>query len=180
MSLEHVILVDKFDRKTGIMEKQEVHQKGLLHRAFSVFIFNSEGKIMLQKRASEKYHSGGLWTNTCCGHPKPGEKTLQAAKRRLYEEMGLHCKLTKVFSFTYFSVLGNNLIEYELDHVFIGTCDEQPSLHPQEAEDWKLADVKSIQNDIVENHNSYSSWFKIAYPQVIQIFDYREAAITNF
>ena len=114
MSLEQIILVNKYDRKTGFMEKQEVHEKGLLHRAFSVFIFNQEGRMMLQKRARAKYHSGGLWTNTCCGHPRPGEKTLNAAKRRLYEEMGINCKLTKAFSFIYFSVLGN-LIEYEFD-----------------------------------------------------------------
>lgn len=167
MRPEHVILVNKNDRKTGSMEKQEVHEKGLLHRAFSVFIFNSEGKMLLQKRADNKYHSGGLWTNTCCGHPRPGEKTLNAAKRRLYEEMGITCKLTNFFSFIYFSALGNNLIEHELDHVFIGNCDEKPSPNPLEAEDWKFTNVKWIQNDLIKNDHKYSAWFKIAFPQVI-------------
>ena len=118
--MEKVILVDKTDHQIGEMEKQEAHIKGLLHRAFSIFIFNSKGDVLLQQRAFHKYHSGGLWTNTCCSHPRNGETTIQAANRRLMEEMGMSCSLTEEFSFIYKAKLDNDLYEHELDHVLFG------------------------------------------------------------
>ena len=120
MSKESVILVDEKDNQVGLMPKLEAHQKGLLHRAFSVFIFNSDYELLLQKRAFSKYHSGGLWTNTCCSHPRDGEDTIDAANRRLYEEMGIETSLRKVFDFIYKAELDNNLTENEFDHVFYG------------------------------------------------------------
>ena len=126
--MEKVILVDKTDHQIGEMEKQEAHIKGLLHRAFSIFIFNSKGEVLLQQRALHKYHSGGLWTNTCCSHPRNGETTIQAANRRLKEEMGMSCALIEEFSFIYKAKLDNDLYEHELDHVLFGTTDLQPKI----------------------------------------------------
>ena len=127
--MEKVILVDKTDHQIGEMEKQEAHIKGLLHRAFSIFIFNSKGEVLLQQRALHKYHSGGLWTNTCCSHPRNGETTIQAANRRLKEEMGMSCALKEEFSFIYKAKLDNDLYEHELDHVLFGTTDLQPQIN---------------------------------------------------
>ena len=126
MSEEKVILVDKNDNQVGLMPKLEAHEKGLLHRAFSIFIFNSRYELLLQKRASSKYHSGGLWTNTCCSHPREGEDTLDAANRRLDEEMGIKTSLRKVYDFIYKAELDNQLTEHEFDHVFYGVCDSDP------------------------------------------------------
>ena len=134
MSEEKVILVDKNDNQVGLMPKLEAHEKGILHRAFSVFIFNSKYELLLQKRASSKYHSGGLWTNTCCSHPREGEDILDAANRRLDEEMGIKTSLRKVFDFIYTAELDNNLIENEFDHVFYGVYDTDPILNKEEAE----------------------------------------------
>lgn len=121
--MEYVVLVDEQDKETGTMEKLQAHLNGRLHRAVSVFLFNSKGELLLQQRASGKYHSANLWTNTCCSHPRPGESAYDAANRRLYEEMGLACELSEVFSFIYKAHLGNNLTEHEFDHVFVGTND---------------------------------------------------------
>tara|TARA_B100000035_G_C21005558_1_gene557097 strand:- start:776 stop:1294 length:519 start_codon:yes stop_codon:yes gene_type:complete len=163
MSMENVILVDEKDNQVGLMPKLEAHQKGLLHRAFSVFIFNSDYKLLLQKRASSKYHSGGLWTNTCCSHPRDGEDTIDAANRRLNEEMGIKTSLRKVFDFIYTAELDNNLIENEFDHVFYGVYDIDPIINKDEAEDFKWVDMETLKNDIENNKDQYTVWFKIAF-----------------
>tara|TARA_B100000941_G_scaffold196802_1_gene142685 strand:- start:740 stop:1258 length:519 start_codon:yes stop_codon:yes gene_type:complete len=163
MSMESVILVDEKDNQVGLMPKLEAHQKGLLHRAFSVFIFNSDYKLLLQKRASSKYHSGGLWTNTCCSHPRDGEDVIDAANRRLNEEMGIKTSLRKVFDFIYTAELDNNLIENEFDHVFYGVYDIDPIINKEEAEDFKWVDMKTLKNDIENNKDQYTVWFKIAF-----------------
>jgi isopentenyl-diphosphate delta-isomerase len=163
MSEEKVILVDKNDNQVGLMPKLEAHEKGILHRAFSIFIFNSRYELLLQKRASSKYHSGGLWTNTCCSHPKEGEDTLDAANRRLDEEMGIKTSLRKVYDFIYKAELDNQLTEHEFDHVFYGVCDNDPILNKDEAEDFKWVDMETLNNDIIKNENNYTVWFKIAF-----------------
>ena len=163
MSEEKVILVDKNDNQVGLMPKLEAHEKGLLHRAFSIFIFNSRYELLLQKRASSKYHSGGLWTNTCCSHPREGEDTLDAANRRLDEEMGIKTSLRKVYDFIYKAELDNQLTEHEFDHVFYGVCDRDPKLNKDEAEDFKWVDMETLNNDIIKNGNNYTVWFKIAF-----------------
>ena len=163
MSMENVILVDEKDNQVGLMPKLEAHQKGLLHRAFSVFIFNKDYKLLLQKRALSKYHSGGLWTNTCCSHPREDEDILDAANRRLYEEMGIKTSLRKVYDFIYKAELDNNLIENEFDHVFYGLYDGNPTLNPNEASDFKWIDMHSLNLDIKDNPIDYTVWFKIAF-----------------
>jgi|TARA_B100001741_G_scaffold313280_1_gene318859 isopentenyl-diphosphate delta-isomerase len=163
MSKENVILVDEKDNQIGLMSKLEAHQKGLLHRAFSIFIFNSDYKLLLQKRASSKYHSGSLWTNTCCSHPRDGEETIVAANRRLLEEMGIKTSLRKVFDFKYKAELDNNMIENEFDHVFYGVYDDDPVLNFNEAEDFKWIDMNTLKKDIHENGDQYTVWFKIAF-----------------
>ena len=163
MSKENVILVDEKDNQVGLMPKLEAHEKGLLHRAFSVFIFNSDYKLLLQKRASSKYHSGGLWTNTCCSHPRDGEDTADAANRRLYEEMGIKTSLRKVYEFIYRAELDNNLIENEFDHVFYGIYNDDPILNTDEADDFKWIDMETLKIDIDNNADKYTVWFKIAF-----------------
>jgi isopentenyl-diphosphate delta-isomerase len=163
MSEEKVILVDKNDNQVGLMPKLEAHEKGILHRAFSIFIFNSKYELLLQKRASSKYHSGGLWTNTCCSHPREGEDTLDAANRRLDEEMGIKTSLRKVYDFIYKAELDNQLTEHEFDHVFYGVSDNNPILNKDEAEDFKWVDMETLNNDIIKNENNYTVWFKIAF-----------------
>jgi isopentenyl-diphosphate delta-isomerase len=163
MSEEKVILVDKNDNQVGLMPKLEAHEKGILHRAFSIFIFNSKYELLLQKRASSKYHSGGLWTNTCCSHPREGEDTLDAANRRLDEEMGIKTSLRKVYDFIYKAELDNQLTEHEFDHVFYGVSDNNPILNKDEAEDFKWVDMETLNNDIIKNEDNYTVWFKIAF-----------------
>ena len=163
MSKEKVILVDENDNQVGVMPKLEAHQKGLLHRAFSVFIFNSKYELLLQKRASSKYHSGGLWTNTCCSHPREGEEILDAAKRRLIEEMGIDTSLRKVHDFIYKAELDNDLTEHEFDHVFYGIYNEDPIINEDEADDFKWIDMDSLNEDIKTNGDNYTIWFKIAF-----------------
>ena len=163
MSKENVILVDEKDNQVGLMPKLEAHQKGLLHRAFSVFIFNSDYELLLQKRASSKYHSGGLWTNTCCSHPRDGEDTIDAANRRLYEEMGIKTSLRKVFDFIYKAELDNNLTENEFDHVFYGVYNNDPVINTEEADDFKWIDMETLRNDIDNNPDQFTVWFKIAF-----------------
>ena len=163
MSEEKVILVDKNDNQVGLMPKLEAHEKGVLHRAFSIFIFNSNYELLLQKRASSKYHSGGLWTNTCCSHPREGEDILDAANRRLDEEMGIKTSLRKVYDFIYKAELDNQLTEHEFDHVFYGVFDKDPILNEDEAEDFKWVDMETLNNDIIKNEDNYTVWFKIAF-----------------
>ncbi len=161
MIQQNVILVDENDREVGLMEKMEAHRKGLLHRAFSVLVFNENGELLLQRRAFGKYHSEGLWTNTCCSHPYPGESILEAGKRRLFEEMGFTCELSEVFSFIYKAELENGLTEYELDHVLIGFSDETPHLNLEEVSAFKWMSIDDIKNDMSENHSQYTAWFQI-------------------
>ncbi len=163
MSDDKVILVDKNDNQVGLMPKLEAHEKGLLHRAFSVFIFNNEYKLLLQKRATSKYHSGGLWTNTCCSHPREGEDISEAANRRLFEEMGIKTSLRKVYDFIYKAELDNGLTENEFDHVFYGVYDKEPKINLEEADDYKWMDMDSLNDDINNNGGKYTVWFKIAF-----------------
>lgn len=161
-----VILVDEHDVPTGTMEKMEVHQKALLHRAFSVFIFNQKGEMLLHKRADKKYHSGGLWTNACCSHPKPGEDTATAASIRLQEEMGFNTPLTKAFDFVYKAPFDNGLTEHEFDHVFTGTYDGDIVPNPEEVSDYCFKTVAEIRNSIQSHPRKYTEWFKIAFPKM--------------
>jgi len=167
MKEDKVILVDKKDKKTGTEYKLEAHKKGLLHRAFSIFVFNLKGNLLLQKRSSKKYHSGGLWTNTCCSHPRPGETILSAAHRRLKEEMGFNCKLTEVFSFVYKAEL-NDLIEHEFDHVLIGKFSGKTKFNKKEVEDIKWISPKELKIDIKNNPNNYSYWVKKSLNKIIK------------
>ncbi|MDP3057119.1 MAG: isopentenyl-diphosphate Delta-isomerase [bacterium] len=159
---EKIILVDKNDKEIGLGEKLKVHQEGKLHRAFSIFIFNSKGELMLQQRARSKYHSGGLWTNTCCSHPGSGERFEEAVHRRLQEEMGFDCEMKEIFSFIYKAKLDHGLWEHEFDHVFIGRFDGEPRINPEEADDWKWINFDELKKDISENSGNYTVWFKIA------------------
>lgn len=161
-----VILVDENDEQIGTMGKMEVHQKALLHRAFSIFVFNEKGEILLQKRANKKYHSGGLWTNTCCSHPKPGEETLAAAKKRLHEEMGFDIALTKAFDFIYKAPFDNGLTEYEFDHVFVGNYDGDIFPDAEEVSDYCYKSVEEVKNSIQTHPQKYTEWFKIAFPKM--------------
>jgi isopentenyl-diphosphate Delta-isomerase len=160
--MEEVILVDEMDNATGTMEKMEAHEKGVLHRAFSIFIFNAKGEMLLQRRALNKYHSGGLWTNACCSHPRPGEETMPAAKRRLMEEMGLKVELQTKTSFVYKAHFSNSLTEYEFDHVLIGYTDENPRINPAEVESYQWITINKIKEQISTDPDAYTAWFKIA------------------
>lgn len=170
MTKEKVILVDSKDNPIGLMEKMEAHEKAILHRAFSVFIFNSEGKLMLQQRALHKYHSPGLWTNTVCSHPRDGETTDEAAHRRIIEEMGFDCDFEEAFSFIYKADVGQGLIEHEFDHVFIGSSNNQPKINTDEVESWKYVELDWLEEDVKINPNEYTKWFKIALAEVIAYF----------
>jgi len=161
-----VILVDEQDVQTGTMEKMEVHQKALLHRAFSIFIFNEKGEMLLQQRAARKYHSGGLWTNACCSHPKPGEDTLASAETRLQEEMGFHVPLTKAFDFIYKAPFDNGLTEHEFDHVFIGNYDGDITPNAEEVSDYCFKSTEEIKNSIISHPQKYTEWLKIAFPKM--------------
>ncbi len=165
---EYVILVDEQDQKLGLMEKMEAHQKGLLHRAFSVFVFNDKGQFLLQQRAFSKYHSGGLWTNTCCSHPRDGETVLEAASRRLNEEMGFVVPLEFQFSFIYFRELDNDLIEHELDHVVFGKFTGIPAINIDEVVSYKYIDKEELIKDMKANPNNYTEWFKICFEEVLK------------
>lgn len=156
-----VILVNELDEVVGSMEKLEAHQKGVLHRAFSVFVFNAKNELLLQRRAFGKYHSEGLWTNTCCSHPAPGETTIEAGKRRMKEEMGMEIDPEPLFSFIYRAELDNSLIEHELDHVLVTFSDETPHLNPEEAIAFKWMTLEDLRNDIKQNPDQYTAWFKI-------------------
>jgi isopentenyl-diphosphate Delta-isomerase len=162
MEQELVVLVDEHDNEIGTAEKLVAHQKALLHRAFSVFIFNSNGELLLQQRANSKYHSAGLWTNTCCSHPRPNELVLDAANRRLEEEMGLKVDLEKKFDFVYKTPFDNDLTEYEFDHVFVGYTDDEPAPNADEVESYKWKTIDEIKTDLILFPNTFTSWFKIA------------------
>lgn len=166
--MKDIILVNENDKELGVAEKIYAHQKGLLHRAFSIFIFNSKNELLLQQRAFGKYHSGGLWSNTCCSHPKPGEKIIVAAHRRLKEEMGFDCKIEEQFSFLYEAKL-DMLSEHEFDHVLIGFHDNDPKINPAEVSDFKWMTIIELQKDIRKNSDKYTYWFKIAFPKAADL-----------
>lgn len=161
-----IVLVDEKDNQTGLMEKMEAHQKAMLHRAVSVFIIDSKGEWILQKRAPHKYHSKGLWTNTCCTHPLPGESETESASRRLMEEMGIQCKLKKLFSFIYKETLDNGLTEYEYDHVFLGISDDTPVINTDEVESWMKISFEKLRQSVNESPDIYTYWFKDIYQKV--------------
>jgi isopentenyl-diphosphate delta-isomerase len=161
-----VILVDEADLEIGRMEKMEVHQKALLHRAFSVFIFNDKGEMLIQKRALNKYHSAGLWTNACCSHPMPGDETLTAAAKRLQEEMGFTTTLEKAFDFIYKAPFDNGLTEYEFDHVFVGTYQGKIAPNPDEVADFCYMSLEAIKNSMESHADKYTVWFQIAFPKL--------------
>jgi isopentenyl-diphosphate delta-isomerase len=163
MAEEHVILVNEKDQEIGLMPKLEAHQKAVLHRAFSVFIFNSENELMLQQRASNKYHSPNLWTNTCCSHQRSGESNIQAGTRRLYEEMGFTTTLNEITSFIYKAPFDNGLTEHELDHIMVGYYNDDPVINSDEVEDWKWMKIEDVKNDISLNPDLYTAWFKIIF-----------------
>lgn len=165
---EHVILVDRLGREIGTEEKLKAHREGKLHRAFSVFVFNTSGELLLQKRSETKYHSGGLWTNTCCSHPRLGESHYCGARRRLNEEMGFDCELTELFSFIYHAKLENSLFEHELDSVFVGRYDGQPVPNPDEVDDWKWMDIEELKRDVEENPERYTYWFRLILNRVVK------------
>lgn len=159
--MEKVVLVDEHDNSIGTMEKMEAHKKGLLHRAFSILLFNNKGEMLLQKRATQKYHSGGLWTNTCCSHPLPNESMTDATSRKLKQEMGITTSVEFAFKFIYKTDLDKDLIEHECDYVYIGTFNGTPNINHDEVEDWKFVDLKSLQHDIKKNPDAYTVWFKL-------------------
>jgi isopentenyl-diphosphate Delta-isomerase len=162
--MEKVILVDESDQPLGVMEKMEAHRQALLHRAFSVFIFNSRGEMLLQQRAPEKYHSAGLWTNACCSHPRPGEDTRAAAIRRLQEELGFATDLQKLFEFTYRTSYDNGLTEFEFDHVFVGTYDQEISPDRAEVSDYRYRSLLQIESELASAPSTFTSWFQLAFP----------------
>jgi isopentenyl-diphosphate Delta-isomerase len=161
MAEEQVILVDENDIAIGTMGKMEAHEKALLHRAFSVFIFNSNNELLLQRRALSKYHSGGLWTNTCCSHPKPEEKTEDAARRRLMEEMGMKAKLEHKLSFIYKTPFDNGLTEHEFDHVYFGITNDAPVINTDEVDSFRYITIPELKKEVSENPELFTSWFKI-------------------
>lgn len=170
MREEEVILVDKNDLAIGSMPKLKAHLEGKLHRAFSIFIFNSSAQLLLQQRAFDKYHSGGKWTNTCCSHPRPGELTADAAKRRLNEEMGMECELRHVFSFSYCAEVENRLIENEYDHVYFGITDTLPIPNPKEVADFKYMAMEALELDLLQEKERYTEWLKICFDQVMAAY----------
>lgn len=165
---EKVILVNKEDKQLGLMGKMEAHEKALLHRAFSVFIFNQKGELMLQQRALNKYHSPGLWTNTCCSHQRDGESNIEAGRRRLQEEMGFECDLKELFWFVYKAPFDNGLTEHELDHVMVGSFEEDPNINPDEVASFKWMTLEDVKEDMESHPEMYTEWFKIIFKEYDQ------------
>src|SRR5690606_9896274 len=163
MEEEKVILVNEKDEQIGLMPKMEAHEKALLHRAFSVFVFNEKNELMIQQRAFEKYHSPGLWTNTCCSHQREGESNVEAGKRRLQEEMGFVTDLKDTVSFIYKAPFDNGLTEHEFDHILVGYYDGEPNLNPEEVSDWKWMTLEDLKMDMEKQPQLYTEWFKIIF-----------------
>lgn len=163
----YVILVDENDKQIGTMEKMEAHEKGLLHRAFSVFIYNDKDELLLQQRALTKYHTPGLWTNTCCSHQKVGETNIEAGQRRLMEEMGFSVPLEDKISFTYKAPFSNGLTEHEFDHILVGRYNEEPKPNPEEVAGWKWQKIEDVRKDIQEHPEKYTAWFKIIFDKYL-------------
>lgn len=168
MSKEHVILVNEKDEQIGTMPKMEAHEKAVLHRAFSVFVFNDKNELMLQQRASHKYHSPLLWTNTCCSHQRVGESNIDAGKRRLQEEMGFVTQLNDTISFIYKAPFDNGLTEHEYDHILVGHYNDAPNINPEEVEDWKWMPLEAVKEDILVHPEIYTEWFKIIFDKFYQ------------
>ena len=166
MTKEFVILVDENDNDIGVMEKLQAHQEGKLHRAFSIFIFNDKNEMLMQQRSLSKYHSAGLWANSCCSHPRPNETIKDAANRRLYEEMGMSCDLTIKTNFIYKSQFDNGLTEHELDYVLVGYSNQEPIINKDEVEHYKWQSISLIKEDIAANPNHFSFWFKLALEKI--------------
>jgi isopentenyl-diphosphate delta-isomerase len=164
---QQVILVNENDEWMGTMEKLQAHKSGALHRAFSVFIINDKGEILLQQRASNKYHSASLWSNTCCSHPAPGESTMAAAHRRLMEEMGFDCELQKLFSLRYKSNVGNELVENEYDHIYLGNHNGDVNINIEEVKDYAYVTIEQVQQMLKESPELFTSWFKLALPKIV-------------
>ncbi len=169
-----MILVDEQDREVGTMPKMEAHEKALLHRAFSVFVMNQKGEVMLQRRASHKYHSPNLWTNTCCSHQRLGETNIEAGKRRLQEEMGFQTELKELFSFIYKAPFANGLTEYEFDHVMLGYYEDDPQVNPEEVSHWKWMRPGDIKKDMEVNKDRYTAWFRIIFERFFEYFLQKE------
>lgn len=168
MKEEEVILVNQENEQIGTMPKMEAHEKALLHRAFSVFILNDAGEMMLQQRAASKYHSPLLWTNTCCSHQRVGETNIEAGRRRLQEEMGFVTELKELFSFIYKAPFDNGLTEHEFDFVMIGSFNAEPLINPEEVENWKWMSPKMVKEDIAKSSEEYTVWFKIIFEKFYQ------------
>jgi isopentenyl-diphosphate delta-isomerase len=169
MIQEMVILVDEHDNEIGLMEKQEAHIKGLLHRAFSVMVFNGKGEMLLQQRALSKYHSGGLWTNTCCSHPRQGETTEEAAHRRLQEEMGFDCELQLHQTFIYKAPFENGLTEHELDHVFVGIYNQNPHINLDEVNDFHWISLPDLDLQLRDEPEKFTVWFKMIMENYVRL-----------
>ena len=161
--IEEVILVDKNDNIVGSMEKMEAHEKGILHRAFSVFILNNKSELLIQKRAKSKYHSAGLWTNSCCSHQRKDESSIHAGQRRLFEEMGIKASLQNLFSFIYKTSFDNGLIEHELDHVLFGFSNDEPKINSNEVDDYKWVSLELLKKDLILKPDKYTAWFVIIF-----------------
>lgn len=168
MEEEKVVLVDLHDQQFGIMGKMEAHEKAVLHRAFSIFILNSNKELLLQQRAFSKYHSPGLWTNTCCSHQREGESNLEAGNRRMMEEMGMTVPLQELFTFIYKASFENGLTEHELDHVMLGFSDEDPNINIDEVASFKWMSLEALKKDLVKNPNDYTVWFAIIFDRFFQ------------
>ncbi len=168
MNNEQVILVTEKDDAIGVMDKLQAHAEGVLHRAFSIFVFNTQGAMLLQQRARHKYHSGGLWTNACCSHPRPGESVIGAAKRRLKEEMGFETAVEKIFHFTYQAEFDNGLKEYEFDHVLTGEYNGPVSFNPEEVQATCYKSMYEIEKELQESPHTYTAWFRLAFPNVLR------------
>lgn len=167
-TVEYVILVDENNNELGVMEKQEAHQKALLHRAFSILVFNSKGELLLQQRAQNKYHSAGLWTNTCCSHPRIDESTLEAAHRRLMEEMGFDCLLKECYHFIYHAPLDNGLTEHELDFVYIGTYEGMPQINESEVSAYRWVGIEQLMDEMHRSPQYFTYWFRIIMEKYIE------------
>ncbi|MEL0456889.1 isopentenyl-diphosphate Delta-isomerase [Flavobacteriaceae bacterium SZ-1-7] len=168
MKEEKVILVNENDEQIGLMPKLEAHEKALLHRAFSVFVFNDQNELMLQQRAWDKYHSPGLWTNTCCSHQREGETNIEAGKRRLREEMGFVVDLQESISFIYKAPFDNGLTEHEYDHILLGKYNGEPAINPDEVANWKWMSLEAVKDDISSNPDLYTAWFKVIFDKFYQ------------
>lgn len=165
---EKVILVSEDDQQLGLMGKMEAHKKAILHRAFSIFVFNKKGELLLQQRALDKYHSPGLWTNTCCSHQRDGESNIEAGQRRIQEEMGFHCELKELFWFVYKAAFDNGLTEHELDHVMIGSYEDDPIINQEEVASFKWMPLEDVKKDMEDQPELYTEWFKIIFNEYDQ------------